>query len=97
LFAIAVLFVESPRRKLCKYAALPDAVPPGHYTAIVRGKNGASGVALVEFTTTTASLVRPLPFRQVSRRVHERNVGKGLREISKLAFCSRIVLFREKA
>ena len=32
-----------------KDAALPAAVPPGHYTAIVRGKNGASGVALVEF------------------------------------------------
>jgi hypothetical protein len=32
-----------------KDAALPAALPPGHYTAIVRGKNGASGVALVEF------------------------------------------------
>jgi len=32
-----------------KDAALPVAAPPGHYTAIVRGKNGASGIALVEF------------------------------------------------
>jgi hypothetical protein len=32
-----------------KDAAIPAAVPPGHYTAIVQGKNGASGVALVEF------------------------------------------------
>jgi hypothetical protein len=32
-----------------KDAALPAALPPGLYTAIVRGKNGSSGVALVEF------------------------------------------------
>lgn len=31
-----------------KDAALPAALPPGPYTAIVRGKGGASGVALVE-------------------------------------------------
>lgn len=31
-----------------KDAALPAALPPGAYTAIVRGKGGASGVALVE-------------------------------------------------
>ncbi len=31
-----------------KDAALPAALPPGAYTAIVRGKSGASGVALVE-------------------------------------------------
>jgi hypothetical protein len=31
-----------------KDAALPAALPPGAYTAIVRGKGGTSGVALVE-------------------------------------------------
>jgi|GEM_PF-1098766 len=31
-----------------KDAALPAALPPGAYTAIVRGKGGASGIALVE-------------------------------------------------